>query len=175
VPTLWLVLDVRLPTRHDNNTATLARLANFDMESSHPLHHAFETFKYHAKDLLSAISGCVCQQQSKLKINGRMCACSITYFLELKLRWISVRIEKVLGEGGFSFVYLAQDETSGVRAQSFCSCTVTTTDVGYVHQKEFALKKIRCPTGTEGVNAVMNEVAAYRRFKCVAQPLVHTR
>ncbi|KAN0132981.1 Pkinase domain containing protein [Lactarius tabidus] len=97
------------------------------MESSHPLHHALETFKYHAKDLLSAISGCVCQQQSKLKINGRM-----------------FRIEKVLGEGGFSFVYLAQDETSG---------------------KEFALKKIRCPTGTEGVNAVMNEVAAYRRFK----------
>jgi serine/threonine protein kinase len=28
---------------------------------------------------------------------------------------ISVNIIKVLGEGGFSFVYLAQDETSGVR------------------------------------------------------------
>jgi hypothetical protein len=27
---------------------------------------------------------------------------------------ISVNIIKVLGEGGFSFVYLAQDETSGV-------------------------------------------------------------
>ena len=92
----------------------------------------------------------------------------------LNLRWISVRIEKVLGEGGFSFVYLAQDETSGVRARSFRSCTVTTTDVGHVHQKEFALKKIRCPTGTEGVELVMNEVAAYRRFKCVSQPLVHT-
>ena len=92
----------------------------------------------------------------------------------LDLRWISVRIEKVLGEGGFSFVYLAQDETSGVRAQSFCPRTITTTDVGYVHQKEFALKKIRCP-GTEGVELVMNEVAAYRRFKCVTQPLVHTR
>ncbi|KAH8994993.1 Pkinase-domain-containing protein [Lactarius akahatsu] len=54
------------------------------------------------------------------------------------------KIEKVLGEGGFSFVYLAQDETSG---------------------KEFALKKIRCPTGSEGVELVMREVAAYRRFK----------
>jgi serine/threonine protein kinase len=28
---------------------------------------------------------------------------------------ISVNIIKVLGEGGFSFVYLAQDEASGVR------------------------------------------------------------
>lgn len=27
----------------------------------------------------------------------------------------SVNIVKVLGEGGFSFVYLAQDEASGVR------------------------------------------------------------
>lgn len=96
------------------------------MESS-PLHHAFENFKYHAKDLFSIISGCVCPQQTKLKINGRM-----------------FKIEKVLGEGGFSFVYLAQDETSG---------------------KEFALKKIRCPTGSEGVELVMREVAAYRRFK----------
>ena len=29
----------------------------------------------------------------------------------------AVKIVKVLGEGGFSFVYLAQDEHSGVRAQ----------------------------------------------------------
>jgi len=36
-----------------------------------------------------------------------------------------------------------------------------------MHQKEFALKKIRCPTGTEGVEVVMREVAAYRRFKYV--------
>jgi hypothetical protein len=34
-------------------------------------------------------------------------------------------------------------------------------------QKEFALKKIRCPTGAEGVEEVMREVAAYRRFKYV--------
>jgi serine/threonine kinase 16 len=32
-------------------------------------------------------------------------------------------------------------------------------------QKEFALKKIRCPTGAEGVEEAMREVAAYRRFK----------
>jgi 4-aminobutyrate aminotransferase-like enzyme len=34
-------------------------------------------------------------------------------------------------------------------------------------QKEFALKKIRCLTGAEGVEVAMREVAAYRRFKCV--------
>ena len=54
-----------------------------------------------------------------------------------------------------------------MRAQSFYSLTITIADVGYMRQKEFALKKIRCPTGTEGVEAVMHEVAAYRRFKCV--------
>jgi serine/threonine protein kinase len=31
-----------------------------------------------------------------------------------------VKIVKVLGEGGFSFVYLAQDEVSGVSAFSSC-------------------------------------------------------
>jgi serine/threonine kinase 16 len=33
------------------------------------------------------------------------------------------------------------------------------------NQREFALKKIRCPTGSEGVNEAMQEVEAYRRFK----------
>ena len=31
---------------------------------------------------------------------------------------LPVKIVKVLGEGGFSFVYLAQDEASGVSASS---------------------------------------------------------
>jgi hypothetical protein len=34
-------------------------------------------------------------------------------------------------------------------------------------QREFALKKIRCPTGSEDVRQAMREVEAYRRFKCV--------
>jgi serine/threonine protein kinase len=34
----------------------------------------------------------------------------------------AVNIIKVLGEGGFSFVYLAQDEHSGVSAYSQGSC-----------------------------------------------------
>ncbi|KAI0319206.1 protein kinase [Amylostereum chailletii] len=98
------------------------------MDSLPPsLLHAFDTLKFHAKDAISAISGCICQQQTKLKINGR-----------------TFQIMKVLGEGGFSFVYLAQDETSG---------------------REFALKKIYCPTGQDGVKEAMREVEAYRRFK----------
>jgi len=40
-------------------------------------------------------------------------------------------------------------------------------------QKEFALKKIRCPTGADGVEVVMREVTAYRRFKCVLNIIVY--
>ncbi|KAF5342585.1 hypothetical protein D9611_001799 [Ephemerocybe angulata] len=91
------------------------------------LFRAFENFRDQAKDAILAVSSCLCQQQPKLKINGR-----------------TFQIVKVLGEGGFSFVYLAQDEHSG---------------------RQFALKKIRCPTGAEGVKEAMREVEAYRRFK----------
>ncbi|KAF9007561.1 other/NAK protein kinase [Cyathus striatus] len=86
-----------------------------------------DTIKDQAKDALWALSSCLCQQTPKVKINGR-----------------TFQIIKVLGEGGFSFVYLAQDEHSG---------------------RQFALKKIRCPTGSEGVKEAMREVEAYRRFK----------
>ncbi|KAJ3917316.1 Pkinase-domain-containing protein [Lentinula edodes] len=90
------------------------------------------TLKDQAKDALWALSAgwssCVmCQQEAKVKINGR-----------------TFKIIKVLGEGGFSFVYLAQDEGSG---------------------RQFALKKIRCPTGNDGVKEAMREVEAYRRFR----------
>ncbi|THV07287.1 other/NAK protein kinase [Dendrothele bispora CBS 962.96] len=88
---------------------------------------ALDNFKDQAKDALWALSSCLCQQSAKVKINGR-----------------TFNIIKVLGEGGFSFVYLAQDEHSG---------------------RQFALKKIRCPTGSEGVKEAMREVEAYRRFK----------
>ncbi|KAI9511824.1 Pkinase-domain-containing protein [Russula earlei] len=98
------------------------------MDSLPPsLHHAVANIKYYTKDFLSVIAGCVWQPQSKLKINGRM-----------------FKIVKVLGEGGFSFVYLAQDEVSG---------------------KEFAMKTIRCPAGADDVEVALREVAAHRRFK----------
>ncbi|KAF5344304.1 hypothetical protein D9757_012362 [Collybiopsis confluens] len=95
------------------------------------LSRTLETFKDQAKDALWALSGwgtsCFCSQGASVKINGR-----------------TFKIIKVLGEGGFSFVYLAQDEGSG---------------------RQFALKKIRCPTGNDGVKEAMREVEAYRRFK----------
>ncbi|KAH9481754.1 Serine/threonine-protein kinase ppk13 [Psilocybe cubensis] len=91
------------------------------------LSRALENFRDQAKDALWALSSCLCQQTPKVKINGR-----------------TFQIIKVLGEGGFSFVYLAQDEDSG---------------------RQFALKKIRCPTGAQGVKEAMREVEAYRRFK----------
>ncbi|KXN88635.1 Serine/threonine-protein kinase ENV7 [Leucoagaricus sp. SymC.cos] len=88
---------------------------------------AIDTFKDQARDAFWALSSCLCQRTPSVKINGR-----------------TFKIVKVLGEGGFSFVYLAQDEHSG---------------------RQFALKKIRCPTGAEGVKEAMREVDAYRRFK----------
>ncbi|KAL4064365.1 protein kinase [Scleroderma citrinum] len=91
------------------------------------LMNALDTLKEQAKDAIWALSSCICQQSARVKINGR-----------------TFNIVKVLGEGGFSFVYLAQDETSG---------------------RQFALKKIRCPTGSEGVKEAMREVEAYRRFR----------
>ncbi|KAF8813357.1 other/NAK protein kinase [Phlegmacium glaucopus] len=91
------------------------------------LFRAFENFRDQAKDAIWALSSCLCQQTPAVKINGR-----------------TFQIIKVLGEGGFSFVYLAQDEHSG---------------------RQFALKKIRCPTGAQGVKEAMREVEAYRRFK----------
>ncbi|KAL5525660.1 hypothetical protein ACEPAG_6996 [Sanghuangporus baumii] len=88
---------------------------------------SLDGLKERAKDALYAFTSCLCHQSAKVKINGR-----------------TFKIVKVLGEGGFSFVYLVQDELSG---------------------RQFALKKIRCPTGSEGVKEAMREVEAYRRFK----------
>ncbi|KAG6000236.1 hypothetical protein E4U21_005681 [Claviceps maximensis] len=61
----------------------------------------------------------------------------------LKIKSRSFKILRLLGEGGFSYVYLVEDTTS--------------------HQL-FALKKIRCPFGAESVQQAMREVDAYRLF-----------
>lgn len=52
-----------------------------------------------------------CQSAPKLKIGGR-----------------SFTILKVLGEGGFSFVYLAQDVESGVGVQKLFGCVAEIVD-----------------------------------------------
>ncbi|VUC28399.1 unnamed protein product [Clonostachys rosea] len=61
----------------------------------------------------------------------------------LKINGRSFKILQLLGEGGFSYVYLVEDTAS--------------------HQL-FALKKIRCPFGAESVQQAMREVDAYRLF-----------
>ncbi|KAL8277388.1 hypothetical protein RQP46_010228 [Phenoliferia psychrophenolica] len=80
-----------------------------------------------AKDAFYALAGCCCAADATLKLNGR-----------------SFKILKLLGEGGFSYVYLAQDLQSG---------------------RLFALKKIRCPLGSDSVRTALKEVEAYKRFR----------
>ncbi|KAI9483697.1 MAG: protein kinase [Benjaminiella poitrasii] len=75
-------------------------------------------------DLFSSFVGC-CIPSSNLSINGR-----------------AYRIVKLLGEGGFSFVYLAQDGSGDL----------------------FALKKIRCTLGTEEAELAQKEVDIYQMF-----------
>ncbi|KAK4239801.1 Serine/threonine-protein kinase [Achaetomium macrosporum] len=79
-------------------------------------------------DLFSSFGSCLnCFPSSPtLKINNR-----------------SFKILRLLGEGGFSYVYLVQDTSTS---------------------ELFALKKIRCPFGAESVAQAMKEVEAYKLF-----------
>ncbi|CAK7203668.1 Serine/threonine-protein kinase env7 [Sporothrix eucalyptigena] len=79
-------------------------------------------------DLVYSVGSCLSCFPSTptLKINGR-----------------SFKILRLLGEGGFSYVYLVQDNATA---------------------ELFALKKIRCPFGAESVAQAMREVEAYRLF-----------
>jgi serine/threonine kinase 16 len=79
-------------------------------------------------DLLYSFTNCMCcfPSNPSLKINSR-----------------SFKMLRLLGEGGFSYVYLVQD--------------VSTSEL-------FALKKIRCPFGQESVAQALKEVEAYKLF-----------
>ncbi|KAK1780714.1 kinase-like domain-containing protein [Copromyces sp. CBS 386.78] len=61
----------------------------------------------------------------------------------LKINNRSFKILRLLGEGGFSYVYLVQDTSTS---------------------ELLALKKIRCPFGHESVAQAMHEVEAYKLF-----------
>ncbi|ORZ09796.1 other/NAK protein kinase [Absidia repens] len=76
-------------------------------------------------DGLVAATSC-CIPNPNITINGR-----------------AYRIIKLLGEGGFSFVYLAQDGSGNL----------------------YALKKIRCTLGTEEADVAQREVDIYRLFE----------
>ncbi|CED83691.1 other nak protein kinase [Phaffia rhodozyma] len=82
--------------------------------------------KFYATDFATSLCSVLCKPSSELKINGR-----------------TFQIVKLLGEGGFSFVYLAHDQSTG---------------------RTFALKKIRCPSG-DVVKIALAEIEAYKRFR----------
>ncbi|KAF2836396.1 serine/threonine kinase 16 [Patellaria atrata CBS 101060] len=62
---------------------------------------------------------------------------------QLKINSRSFKILRLLGEGGFSYVYLIQENSN---------------------QSLYALKKIRCPFGQESVSQALKEVEAYSLF-----------
>ncbi|KAK4684330.1 serine/threonine kinase 16, partial [Tremellales sp. Uapishka_1] len=88
---------------------------------------AIDRIKFYARDAVITLTQCICKPDATLKINGR-----------------SYKVERLLGEGGFSFVYLIHDESSG---------------------RQYALKKILVTSGQEGVKEAMKEIEAYRRFR----------
>lgn len=71
------------------------------------LFSSLELLKEKVQDAVFALTSCVCQPSATIKVNGR-----------------SFKIVKILGEGGFSFVYLAQDEQSGVSARQILALPV---------------------------------------------------
>lgn len=84
--------------------------------------------RFYIHDAALSLTQLICAPDATLKISGR-----------------SYRLVRLLGEGGFAFVYLVQDLASG---------------------REFALKKILVGGGGEGkMKEVMKEVEAYRRFR----------
>ncbi|KKK24332.1 serine/threonine protein [Aspergillus ochraceoroseus] len=78
-----------------------------------------------------------------LLYNFTDCMCCFPSTPQLKINNRSFKMLRLLGEGGFSYVYLVQDKASS---------------------ELFALKKIRCPFGQESVSQALKEVEAYSLF-----------
>ncbi len=104
---------VHLPSLHVDPYSTSPSPDNMSLPPQ--LLHTLEGIKYQVKDAFWALSSCICQQSAKVKINGRTCARVLWLDAFRVSPLLVVKIIRVLGEGGFSFVYLAQDEHSGVR------------------------------------------------------------
>lgn len=85
------------------------------------LYRALDNVKDLANDALAAITSCLYKPSPKLKINGRTCMCNRTGERRrmMLMDVCSVKVVKLLGEGGFSFVYLVEDEDSAVRIVAF--------------------------------------------------------
>ncbi|KAI0462024.1 hypothetical protein LJB42_004629 [Komagataella kurtzmanii] len=59
----------------------------------------------------------------------------------LKINGVNYKIERLLGEGGFSYVYLVKN-----------------------YNGQYALKKITCPFGNENLKVALQEVSNYKEF-----------
>lgn len=100
-------LSIGIWTGRGGDRGNPSSTAHSALQPSHPFWQSFWTmdsvmssldiFKDKVQDAIFALTSCVCQPSATIKVNGR-----------------SYKIIKILGEGGFSFVYLAQDEQSGV-------------------------------------------------------------
>lgn len=75
---------------------------------------------------------------------GSCLPCSGAGASTLKLNGRQYEVVRLLGEGGFSFVYLVRDKNSG---------------------REFALKKIRCALGSDTFREALREIDATKRFR----------
>lgn len=84
------------------------------MSYSDLLLRKFDNTKERAKDAIFSLMSCVCQPAATVKVNGRNCE-DVVVVVELLADYVTDRILKALGEGGFSFVYLVRDEVSAVR------------------------------------------------------------
>jgi serine/threonine kinase 16 len=76
----------------------------------------FDSLKEQLKDAVWALTSCACKPAATVKVNGRTCTCyasSKAHQLARHSQSSTDKIIKALGEGGFSFVYLAQDEVTG--------------------------------------------------------------
>ncbi|KAI9373189.1 MFS general substrate transporter [Aspergillus egyptiacus] len=78
-----------------------------------------------------------------LLYNFTDCMCCFPSSPQLKINNRSFKLLRLLGEGGFSYVYLVQDKSTS---------------------ELFALKKIRCPFGQESVSQALKEVESYNLF-----------
>lgn len=78
-------------------------------------------------------------------IRGVFCDTFCGLFLSrtIKINARRMKLVRLLGEGGFSYVYLVEEIATG---------------------KRYALKKITCPFGQESVEIAMKEVKAYGLF-----------
>lgn len=100
-----------------------------------------DAVKEQAKEAILAVSSCLCQRSAQVKINGRTCewhSLSRIHGTDAERPNCLVNVIKVLGEGGFSFVYLAQDDASGVRGS--CSTSDLTVSLTVVAETVCAQK-----------------------------------